>query len=66
MGHYYVDMMCDKCGRLICTCPNIEQPKIKNSIKERAKKVPLHTKLYVDLLFYALDKKYLTHKDFNE
>lgn len=40
-----------------------QKPKI-NSIRERAKKVPLHTKLYVDLLSYALNKKYLTHEDF--
>ena len=21
MGHYYVDMMCDTCGKIQCTCP---------------------------------------------
>ncbi len=44
MGHYYVDMMCDGCGKLVCICPPIPLKK-QNSIKERAKKVPLHIKL---------------------
>lgn len=67
MGHYYVDLMCDDCGKLICICDTIDefkQPKPKNSIKERAEKVPLEIKLYCDIISYALKNKYITHKDF--
>jgi len=38
MGHYYADMMCDKCGKLICEC------KLKKSKKKGKKKSKLKTK----------------------
>lgn len=28
MGHYYADLMCDKCGELRCVCPTKREPSI--------------------------------------
>ena len=36
MGHYYAEMMCDKCGKLLCVCP-LEKPKNHKKIKKKNK-----------------------------
>lgn len=33
MGHYYAEMMCDKCGELLCKCKPKKVKKKKKSKK---------------------------------
>lgn len=37
MGHYYVDFMCEKCGKLHCICP-VKKPKKKKKKDKKKKK----------------------------
>jgi len=34
MGHYYSEMMCEKCGELLCKCKSKKQKKFTNKIDE--------------------------------
>jgi hypothetical protein len=40
MGHYYSEMMCEKCGELLCKCKSKKQKKFTSKIDE-SKFIPL-------------------------